>query len=88
MAHVSPEGRPPHHPQERRSAPALVLAGVVVVGGLILLLVVGGGKAFGMGLAYLLILLAVAFPVWLSGIFRGEEEREVRHHEGESMKPR
>src|SRR5207249_4790746 len=75
MAHLSPDGRPPHAPYRRRSAAVFMIVSAALALGLAALLLIGGAAAIGMALVYLPIMLVAAFPVWLSVMFRLREEK-------------
>jgi Flp pilus assembly protein TadB len=84
MAAHSPDGRVPDRESRGRGRTALwtlLAVGLPLV--LATIIYIGGVAALLMGMVYVLVLLAVAFPVWYSGIMRKREEDEatemVRH---------
>jgi Flp pilus assembly protein TadB len=78
MAQHSPDGRQPDVASRGRGRTAIVLVLSVglplVVGGVIYW---GGMAALLMGLVYVLVFAAVAFPVWYAGLMRRREESEA-----------
>ncbi|HYE61978.1 MAG TPA: hypothetical protein VD997_08265 [Phycisphaerales bacterium] len=80
MAAHSPDGRVPD-PRSRgrgRNVFWIVLGiGVPLVLGTVIY--IGGMPALLMGLVYVAVFAAVAFPVWYAGMMRKREETEAKH---------
>lgn len=78
MAAHSPDGRIPDEGSRGRGRKAfLIIAGIGIPLVLGTVIYIGGIPALLMGLVYVAVFAAVAFPVWYAGLMRKREEDEA-----------
>ena len=78
MADYSPDGRVPDRAAKGRGKTAfwlILLIGLPLV--LATVIYIGGVTALLMGIVYVVVFAAVAFPVWYAGLMRKREENEA-----------
>lgn len=76
MSTVSPEGRPAVTTTHRLPLVLGIFALVILLGGTVMAAVMfGGGIAVIMGIAYAMVLLLAASPVWGASLLRNQEEQ-------------